>query len=591
MSKGLNVTSRQSLNIQSIFEEIVEKFPDNVATVYEGKKITYRELNTKANQLAHNILSIVDLEPDNLIALYLNRNEYMLISILAVLKTGAAYVPIDPKYPSERVNYILSDTQAKLVITNEEYLSRLDDFAFQTPKFPVDKKLQDICPAINPPVITNTKSLAYVIYTSGTTGNPKGVMVEQGSVLNLASFKLPKIDLLGKEKINNYLFYANYVFDAHVWEIYSCLLNGHILHIVDDSIRQDIESLQIYIKKNKINIALIPPALLDTDHLLQLDLLLIGGEKISQSILQKYLNSKINIINAYGPTEATVMSSCNLFRSIDDVCNIGWPLKNYEYYVINDDLTFTDDDETGELCIGGIGLARGYLNNDKLTKERFIIHPTLDVRMYKTGDLVRRLIDGSLEYIGRNDSQVKIRGHRIELGEIEALINLFPDINQTVVITSSMLANVVVKNQFLIAYYTSNKFIDETGIRSFLSSRLPEYMVPHILIKLEKMPLTINGKVNRYALPMPLINTRDSANKSRNKIDEEMVDIWSKLLGIDHSVIGINDDFFQLGGNSILAIKLVKELNIKLNLNFSAIDLFELKNIKNMSDVSSTVSI
>ena len=587
MSKGLNVTRSQSLNIQSIFEEIVEKFPDNVAIVYEGKKITYRELNTKANQLAHNILSTVNLEPDNLIALYLNRNEYMLISILAVLKTGAAYVPIDPKYPSERVNYILSDTQAKLVITNEEYLLRLDDLTFQTPKLPVDKKLQDICPAINPPVITDTKSLAYVIYTSGTTGNPKGVMVEQGSVLNLASFKLPKIDLLGKEKINNYLFYANYVFDAHVWEIYSCLLNGHILYIVDDSIRQDIESLQIYIKKNKINIALIPPALLDTEHLLKLDLLLIGGEKISQSILQKYLDSKIITINAYGPTEATVMSSCNLFRSVDDVCNIGWPLKNYEYYVVNEDLTITDDDEIGELCIGGMGLARGYLNNEKLTKEMFIIHPVLDVRMYKTGDLVRRLIDGSLEYIGRNDSQVKIRGHRIELGEIEALINLFPDINQTVVITSSMLTNVVVKNQFLIAYYTSNKFIDENGVRSFLSSHLPEYMVPNILIKLEKMPLTINGKINRYALPLPLINASDSASKSRNKIDEEMIEVWSKCLDVDQSVIGINDDFFQLGGNSILAIKLVKELNIKLNLNFSAIDLFELKNIKNMSDVSS----
>jgi amino acid adenylation domain-containing protein len=584
--------------IHRLFEEQVGKTPNNIALVYGDITLTYQQLNERANRLAHYLVNNYVIKPDTLIALCLDRSEHMLISILAILKAGGAYVPMDPSYPDERIKYILKDTKANVVLANQIYKERLDSLINQKQDILAIDSV-DLDEQISIELVTNLASatlstnLAYVIYTSGTTGNPKGVLIEHKGVVNLVIEQGRVFDLANSSTIKNCLWYANYVFDAHVWDLYVCILYGHIIHITDNAIRQDIELLSSYVKNNNINIATLPPVLLDCTNILALDKLTVTGDKTPKEVLDGYYNAGVEIINGYGPTEVTVGVSLNHYND-NGSRNVGRPMSNMKAYVLSANLTPLPIGAIGELYIGGIGLARGYLNQSELTAERFIPNPFQteeekqggrNSRLYKTGDLLCWRTDGNLEYIGRNDSQVKIRGYRVELGEIESAIANYVGIKQSVVLAKEHLASdgVSTGNKYLVAYYVSATRLAEDKIIACLQSKLPEYMLPNILVHLEKLPMTTNGKLDKRALPDPEFSDgTDNYVAPRDDVQKMVCRIWAEVLKLPEDKVGICDDFFRLGGNSILAIKLISKLNKAFNISISISAIFQCNTVEKL---------
>jgi amino acid adenylation domain-containing protein len=587
----------QNKTIHQLFEEQVEKTPDNIALVYEDTKLTYRQLNERANQLAHYLVKHYSVKPDSLVALCLDRSKHMLIAILAVLKAGGAYLPMDSTYPDERIKHIMQDSASNIVLTNEAHKERLDKVISQS-IVPIDSAIfqEELAnlPTQNPGIKSKSSHLAYVIYTSGTTGNPKGVMIEHKGVVNLAITQWHEAEFFSGSEIKSFLGYANYVFDAHVWEFYTAILNGHILHIINNDIRQNDVLLRKYIEDNYINIALLPPVLLDTVNLFTLDLLLVGGDKCSKDIYDYYRSNGVMLVNAYGPSEVTVYASSNYYQN-NGASNIGAPIANAKCYVLSPRLTALPIGAIGELYIGGVGLARGYINQSELTAEKFIQNPFQteeekqeghNSRIYKTGDLVRWRADGNLEYVGRNDSQVKIRGYRIELGEIESVLLGYDGIKHSVVLVKEPLATdgATTDNKYLIGYYVSEERLKEDEILTYLQSKLPQYMVPSILVHLEKLPLTINGKLDTKALPEPQFIIDDNKYLApRNDLEKQLCKIWAEVLIIPEDKVGIRDDFFRLGGNSILAIRLISKLNDALNASVNVSAIFQHSTIEKLA--------
>ncbi|AZL16326.1 non-ribosomal peptide synthetase [Rickettsiales endosymbiont of Stachyamoeba lipophora] len=576
--------------INQLFEEQAKQFPERTAIVFKDTKLTYKELNEKANILANHLIEVYHIKANDLVIILMDRDENIIISILAILKAGDAYIPVDPCYPENRIRDIIEDSQPKFILTT-------DKFKEQAQKYQVN--IIDIGEIIRPeqtilnhnPITYNTSNdLAYVIYTSGTTGKPKGVMVEHRGVINL----IAGMKLLYSVSPQNCLWFSNYVFDAHIEEIFSSLLNGHTLHIISNEIRYDLILLSKYIKDNSINIATIPPALLDNKNILSLSTLILAGDKSDKNIVKSYLEHNVKVINAYGPSEVTVCSTFNKSNG-NNVSNIGKPINNVKAYVLDSNLQPLPIGAIGELYIGGAGVARGYLNRPDLTQERFIANPFQSEeekklgkndRLYKTGDLVRWLPDGSLEYIGRNDFQVKIRGYRIELGEIEAVLTSYPGIKQSVVIVKESTENngEAQGSKYLVGYYVAEEEIDEEQLRKYLEDKLPEYMVPTIVVALEYMPLTVNGKIDRKVLPELILSKQDNYVAPRNELEKELCAIWSEVLGIGPDKISIQDDFFKLGGNSILAMKLTNLLNSRLNINIKVLNIFIYKNIEKLTN-------
>ena len=587
--------------IHSLFEDQVLKTPNNIAVIYEDIKLTYKQLNDRANQLAHYLIKHHNIKPDTLIALLLDRSEHMLITILAVLKAGAAYVPMDPHYPDDRIKYILSDTNTTLVLANNIYTKRIKKLK-KVNVIPIDDNtfLKEIMTYHSTNTIVKeltSSNLAYVIYTSGTTGNPKGVMIEHKGVVNLIKVQSKEffITSIKDIKIKNWLFYANYIFDAHIWEIFSSILSGCSLHVIDGYKKYDFDYLAQYINSMNINIGLLPPAILkDKRNDLNLKILLVGGDSIDKQSLDYYLKKGSIVINAYGPSEATVCSTLNHYKEGDISDNIGTPISNTKAYVLSSDLSPLPIGAVGELYVGGVGLARGYLNNPDLTAKRFIHNPfqskkekkcNKNSRIYKTGDLVRWLPDGNLEYIGRNDFQVKIRGFRIELGEIESVLSRYIGVKQAVVLAKEKEDT---NNKYLIAYYTSDNGdkLDEDAILSYLATKLPEYMIPTALLHMDKLPLTLSGKLDRKALPSPILgSTEENYVHPRNELETKLCNIFADVLGLESSNVGINDDFFRLGGDSIVSIQLVSRIRQTLAINYITIkDIFSFKTIERLYD-------
>lgn len=575
--------------IPELFYEQVACTPDKTALIYEEREMSYRALNEKSNQLAHYLQKTHNIQPDMLIALCLNRNEYMLIAILAILKAGAAYVPIDQHYPQERVHYILKDSKASLVLTDKAYQQKLkssprnlalNDEFFQKnlSRYPVDNCVARLL----------SHHLAYVIYTSGTTGYPKGVMIEHKSIANL------KHDLTQKYHLEEnsseiILQLTNYTFDASVEQIVLSLLNGHTLLLVPDKLWLDKDAFYGYLNKRKVTHIHATPTFLeqyDFGLIPSLRRLIAGGEKLTPHCYEKIKLKHVKIINEYGPTETSVTSVVNLEPSLDNGITIGTPIANTKAYVLNEHLTPLPVGVAGELYIAGVSLARGYLNQPVLTAERFIpnVFQTeiekkqyINDRLYKTGDLVQWLDDGSLVYIGRNDFQVKIRGYRIELGEIETALLSYEGVKQSVVIADE-------NNHHLIGYYVADAKLPEENMRAYLSARLPAYMVPVLLVYLEKLPLTITGKLDRKALPEPLFANSNLYMAPRNDIERKICQIWSELLSIPVDEISVQDDFFRLGGDSIISIQLAGRLQYQLGLQMSVKDLFTYKTIESFSN-------
>ena len=584
--------------LHGLFEEQVENLPENIALVFEKEQLTYQELNERANQLAnqlrekyHNTFG-KPFEPDTLVGLYLDRSLETVISILAVQKAGGAYVPIAPDYPKERIQFLLKDTQAFLVITQEKYADDLRAIEDVNPALIIANDFTELSnyPKVNLEPLSRSTDLAYVIYTSGTTGKPKGVMVTHTNAIHLATAQIDKFEA---EDCQSALLFASYVFDASVSELFVSLFCGHRIYITSEEERKDVAKISQLIQGEKIELATIPPVMLsviEQEELSSLKSLITAGEAPSLAVLEGFSkNSKV--FNAYGPTESTVCASARLYKSGDIATNIGSPINNAKLYVLDDNQKMVPIGSPGELYVGGAGVTRGYLNQPELTTERFIENPFVTAedqvkgytRLYKTGDLVRWLPDGNLEFLGRNDFQVKIRGYRIELGEIEKVLEQLPEVNQAVVLDRERQGN-----KYLAAYIVSStkETITSKELKEVLTNQLPEYMVPSTYTMMESIPLTINGKVDRKALPEGDFNESATAeyNPASNVIEMKLVVIWREVFSI--AEMGIDDNFFDLGGQSILAISVANKIKKAFTLsNFPLANIFKYPTIKQLASL------
>ncbi|MEF9478798.1 amino acid adenylation domain-containing protein [Chryseobacterium sp. 1B4] len=500
---------------------------------------------------------------------------------------------MDPGYPVERLCHILSDTGSRLVLGEDNTVSKLYECIFETGvKGPAILNLDDKDSACeiqrssrdNPVTDVRPDHLAYVIYTSGTTGRPKGVMIEHSGVVNLVTF------MIRSHRFNEYTHvgcYSNYVFDAFVNEIFPVLCCGNTLWLFSDEQRLCAADLNRYIKDNGIEVSFIPPVLLkellaDT----ALKLIFAGGESFPDIDRNSY--SDIVFLNEYGPTESTVCATSHVYHNDGNPLNIGRPIDNTSVYVLDSYLRPVPIGAIGELYIGGAGISRGYLNLPELSSERFLSNPFqteeerssgYNGRIYKTGDLVRILPNGDLEYLGRNDSQIKIRGYRIEAGEVETALVGLQGIRQAVVECRENITGL----KYLAAYYVSDRPLKSDAISLLLSEVLPDYMIPSAYVHLKALPVTINGKVDRKSLPEPLFTGETEYVIPQTPLQEQLADIYGEVLGLDPGSIGIHDDFFRLGGNSIMAIKLVNKIYQKTGIQLKVIDVFNEKTIKKIS--------
>ena len=565
--------------IDQLFEAQVEKTPLATALVFEAQELTYQELNQRANRLARCIRKKYQQEikqefvPNTLVAMFIERSVEMIIGILGIIKAGGAYVPIDPHYPAERIAFILKDTNSQLILTQSALQKNLSEVSGTIKQIILDENNASNEEDQNLSSHNCADDLMYVIYTSGTTGKPKGVMVEHRSVVNVL-FSLYEVYQL--EENPRATAYTNYVFDVSVAEIFTVLTQGGELHLLGKE-RKNIKQLSAYLNKKEINTAYLPPAILAILPRVDypaLNTLIFAGEPCAQEV-GRYWLKRCKLYNYYGPTETTIYSTGKRVSS-RNINEIGNPIRNTRTYVLDSNLNPVPVGMKGELYIAGIGVARGYLHQEGLTQERFIknIFATAKdakkgyLRLYKTGDLVRWLEDGNLEYIGRNDFQVKLRGYRIELGEIENILSTYPEIKQAVVLLQDKEGD-----KHLIAYYLADKKLNEESLMEHLSQNLPDYMLPSGLVYLQKLPLTLNGKLDRRALPIPKFVNAAHYQPPRNKQEQLICNAFVKTLDLER--VGIQDDFFRIGGNSIKAIALVSELQD--NFDITITDIFNHK--------------
>ncbi|NEQ65702.1 MAG: amino acid adenylation domain-containing protein [Symploca sp. SIO2D2] len=593
--------------IHQLFESQVKETPLSVALIFEEQKLTYSELNNKANQLGH-YLQNLGVKPEVLVGIFLDRSVEMVISLLAILKAGGAYVPLDPSYPSERISYILADSQVSVLLTVEKLVDKLTQ--------PQAKGQEVICldtewgkiSQENPRDLVETgvklDNLAYVIYTSGSTGTPKGVAIEHRSLTNFAQVARAEYQINNQDRV---LQFASISFDAAAEEIYPCFISGGALVLRTN---QMLNSVSDFLQKSQdweITIWDLPTAYwqeitrqlkINSLRLPQLlRLVIIGGERALPLTVKSWyeeVGDYPQLINTYGPTEATVVATlCKVTAAIafQKEVPIGCPLANVQAYILDKHLQPVPIGVPGELHLGGSGLARGYLNRPELTAEKFIPNPFDNSKLYKTGDLARYLPDGNIEFLGRIDHQVKVRGYRIETGEIEATLTQYPSVKETVVLaTKDNLGN-----QRIVAYLvletettaSSNPEVSETEqikkLKQYLKERLPEYMIPSGFVLLSQLPLTPNGKIDRKALPVADVASSLSTEYVAPETQKQkaLAKIWAEVLGREQ--VGINDNFFDLGGHSLMATQVVSRIRNILNLELSVSKLFENPTIAQLS--------
>lgn len=567
--------------IQTLFERQAEQYPDKIAVVDENEQITYKELNKRANQLAY-VLREHGVGADVGVAIMLPKSVELIIGVLAILKAGGAYVPIDTEYPLERVQFILNDCEAGVLISCDEYIGKVE-FDGVVIDLLHDEFKDELSDNLN--VINETNNLAYVIYTSGTTGKPKGVMCEHKNVIRLVN-NTNYIEFKADDRI---LQTGSIVFDASTFEIWGALLNGLTLYLAPIETVAYPEHLETYVDKNNITILWLTSELFNQiaesniGVFKNLRYLLVGGDVLST----KYINlvrgtyENLNIINGYGPTENTTFSTTYAIETaFDHAIPIGKPIANSKAYIVDQALRLVPVGVYGELCVSGDGLARGYLNRDELTKEKFIDNPfEAGKKMYRTGDLARWLADGNIEFAGRMDYQVKLRGYRIELGEIENALLRCEHVKEAVVLMKEDASG----QKYLCAYLVYEGSIDKMALKESLNKTLPEYMIPAQFVQIDAMPLTSNKKVDRRALPEPneeeLITHQYEA--PQNEVETKLVEMWKEVLKLN--TISITDNFFELGGNSLNSIivigKIQKEFGIKVPIK----EVFKHVNIKELA--------
>ncbi len=564
--------------IAELFEEQANKTPNNVAVVFGMQKLTYKELNEKANSLAY-YLRKNGIETNDLVGIMVNRSLEMIIGMLAVLKAGGAYIPIDPTYPKDRIEYMLKNSNSKLLLT-QEHLHDITDFKNCVY---IDLSNDSIYSLPNDNLNhTNTpEDLAYVIYTSGSTGLPKGVMLKQRNIVNFVYAIMKDFGFTYKDTI---VSITTFSFDIFVLESLLPILNGLKTVITSEEEQTDIKMFNELCKKNNVTIFQTTPSRLQAmlakensfDFIKKLKYILIGGEPFPPALLKQLQeSSKARIYNMYGPTETAVWSSLKDLTNADKI-NIGKAISNTQLYILDKFNNPLPVGVPGELFIAGDGVCKGYYNNLELTQKVFLNNPFVpNELMYKTGDLCMLLPNGEVEYLERVDNQIKIRGLRIELGEIESKILDYNGIEKVCVIKQT-----INNRDFISAYFTASKRINPSSLKKYLSNYLPKYMIPSYFTVLEKFPYTPNGKIDKKALKLPeevLSNSREAEYIApRTDLEKQFCAIWEQILNV--SPIGITDNFFELGGDSILAMNLNLELK-SITDSISYADIFKFPTI------------
>nr|MDJ0510840.1 amino acid adenylation domain-containing protein [Crocosphaera sp.] len=565
----------QTKSIHRLFEEQVNNNPNAIALVFEEQKITYQELNNKANQLAH-YLRKLGVKIEQYIGLYLPPSLIRIVTLLAILKAGAVYVPLDPAYPQERVKFMIEDSGISILLSEQSLSSNLSLESLKI--INLDTTWEDIERESMNNLENNItgKNLAYLIYTSGSTGQPKGVSILHQGVVRLV--KNTNYITINSQDI--FLQLASLSFDAATFEIWGCLLNGAKL-IIFPLLLPTLDKIEKMIKENNISVLWLTSGLFNLivdeklEALQAVRYLLTGGDTLSVYHVKKFIESNVNcqLINGYGPTENTTFTCCHTIQEVTKSTKsipIGRPIANTKVYILDTYLNPVPIGVRGELYIGGDGLAREYLNRPELTAKRFIASPfDSQERLYKTGDYARYLPDKNIEFLGRIDKQVKIRGFRVELGEIETALREYSDIRDAVVMTHRLSD----QDKLLTAYIiTENRELNKIKIQEYLKRKLPIYMIPSAFIFLDNFPLTRNKKIDYQSLPLP--NFKASPNtklhqKPEGQIESRLITIWKQTLRI--SFVNLEDNFFDIGGSSLVAMRLLSKIQqeFKININLS----------------------
>ncbi len=552
--------------LHELVEEQAQKHPDRIAVVDQNRQITYRDLNSSANQLAE-ALRKLGVGPDILVGLYLERSIELAIGSLAVLKAGGAFVPYDPSHPMDRVSFMIKDSKPRAILTLKKHEGNISKQGIKVICVDDPDHFESET-TTNPPRLTTPGNLCYVIYTSGSSGKPKGVMIEHASIVNFVHWWQRAFSLNSKDRIGSS---ASSAFDASVWETFGALTMGATLDILPESIKRSTTQLWHWLAGHNITAIWIVTSLAmlaleeDIPSNIRLRFLAVGGEILPSSPRK---NIPFPIYNFYGPTEATIVTTMSrVDPKSDNQPPIGRPIDNVKVYILDNELNLVPVGIPGELHISGMGLARGYLNDADLTDRKFIANPFSRIpgeRLYKTGDLVRRLPDGQIEFLGRMDHQVKVRGYRIDLGEIETHLKNHPSIKDAVTIATKDSTGNTRLIAFIIPRFKED--VAATELRNFLGQKIPDYMLPTHFLFVESFPMTPSGKVDRGALIIPdadagIIQTVYRA--PGNELEKKLVDIWKNILGVKR--VGVNDDFFNLGGHSLAALRLVNQIRDKLH--------------------------
>ncbi|WJM63972.1 amino acid adenylation domain-containing protein [Bacillus amyloliquefaciens] len=566
------------------FENQANLRPDHEAVIFGNERYTYRQLNERANQLARTLRTI-GIQADQFVAIISPHCIELIVGILAVLKSGCAYVPIDPEYPEDRIHYMLSDSKAEIVLTHRSLQVQLP---YDGDVVLLDEENSYHADRSNLELFSDAHDLAYMIYTSGSTGNPKGVLIEHQGMANYIWWA-KEVYVRGEK--TNFPLYSSISFDLTVTSIFTPLVTGNTIIVYDGEDKSAV--LSAIMQDSRIDMIKLTPAHL---HVIKemniashttIRKMIVGGENFSTRLaksVSKQFKGRLDIFNEYGPTETVV--GCMIYRydakrDKQEFVPIGTAAANTDIYVADASRNLVPIGVIGEMYISGPGVARGYWNRPDLTAEKFVENPFIPgAKMYKSGDLAKRLRDGNLVYVGRIDEQVKIRGHRIELGEIEAAMHNVETVQKAAVTARE--AEDGLKQ--LCAYYVSDKPIAAAQLREQLSSELPDYMVPSYFVRLEHMPLTSNGKINRKALPAPEASLQQTAEyvPPGNEVESKLTDLWQEVLGISRA--GIKHNFFDLGGNSIRAAALAARIHKELDVNLTLKDIFKFPTIEQLAD-------
>ncbi|MBB5647621.1 non-ribosomal peptide synthetase [Pedobacter cryoconitis] len=583
----------QDKTLIDLFQEQAEKTPDHIALRCASGTLSYKEFSKRTDQFATYLGGVTGVKPGELVGILLEREEYLMLSIYGILKAGAAYVPIDPHSPADRINAIISVSGISALISRGRYYQD-KDIVIAGKIVDLDDREIEInqqTAAVRPPQCST--SLAYVIYTSGSTGVPKGVMIEHHSVVNRLiwmqkMYPINETDVLLQK--------TPVVFDVSVWELFWWSFTGASLCLLRPGAEKEPEELISEIAANKITVLhFVPPMLqaflqfLDKEPILKkvasVNKVFASGEALKPEQVQGFKKTmhKANgsrLINLYGPTEATVDVSYHEidFGATNTLIPIGRPIDNIRLYIVDQYNKLVPKGVNGELCIAGVGLARGYLNSEELTAQKFIANPwEPGARLYRTGDVAYWQETGEIAYTGRIDFQVKLRGYRIDCGEIESHLQNYPGLQEPVVLLKED-----GDTKYLVAYYVSSAAIEQSLLVNYLSEKVPPYMIPSCYVQLDKLPLTTSGKLDRKALPQPQIQFKEEYTAATNEIEEKLIQIWSGILKIDKNLISIHANFFELGGHSINILTLSRVVSEEFKCHISVAKMFGLPTIKSI---------